>query len=65
MWMQPAFGPLKDRVIALHNLVLVIITVITLFVAGLLAWVMYRYNGRRIRCRHRRPTTRSSRWRGR
>jgi cytochrome c oxidase subunit 2 len=45
--MQAAFGPLKQREIALHDLVLVIITVITLFVAGLLLWVMYRYNARR------------------
>lgn len=46
MGMQPAFGPLKVREIALHNLVLVIITIITLFVAGLLIWVMYRFNKR-------------------
>jgi cytochrome c oxidase subunit II len=46
MSMQPAYGPLKERVIALHSLVLVIITIITIFVAGLLAWVMYRFNRR-------------------
>ena len=40
--MQPAFGPLKQQQIELHNLVLVIITLITLFVAGLLVWVMWR-----------------------
>ena len=45
--MQPAFGPVKQQMIDLHNLVLVIITVITLFVGGLLGWVMYRYNARR------------------
>jgi cytochrome c oxidase subunit 2 len=45
--MQRSFGPIKDRVIELHNLVLVIITVITLFVGGLLLWVMYRYNVKR------------------
>jgi cytochrome c oxidase subunit II len=45
--MQPAFSPVKERIIELHNLVLVIITLITLFVAGLLAWVMYRYNAKR------------------
>ena len=45
--MQPAFGPLKQQQIELHNLVLVIITVITLFVAGLLVWVMWRYNAKR------------------
>ncbi len=45
--MQPAFGPLKQQQIDLHNLVLVIITLITLFVAGLLAWVMWRYSAKR------------------
>jgi cytochrome c oxidase subunit 2 len=47
MGMQRSFGPLKERVIDLHNLVLAIITVITLFVGGLLIWVMIRYNSRR------------------
>jgi cytochrome c oxidase subunit 2 len=47
MGMQRAYGPLKDRVISLHDLVLVIITVITLFVGGLLVWVMYRYNAQK------------------
>jgi cytochrome c oxidase subunit 2 len=47
MGMQRSFGPIKDRVIELHNLVLLIITVITLFVAALLIWVMIRYNSRR------------------
>ena len=47
MNLQPAFGPLKEQQIWLHNLVLVIITLITLFVAGLLVWVMWRYNARR------------------
>jgi cytochrome c oxidase subunit 2 len=47
MGMQRAFGPIKDRVIGLHNLVLVIITLITLFVGALLIWVMVRYNSRR------------------
>jgi cytochrome c oxidase subunit 2 len=45
--MQHSFGPIKDRVITLHNEVLVIITLITLFVGGLLIWVMYRYNAQR------------------
>jgi len=45
--MQTSYGPIKDRVIALHDLVLVIITVITLFVGGLLIWVMIRYNAKR------------------
>jgi cytochrome c oxidase subunit II len=47
MGMQAAGGPLKVEEVSLHNLVLVIITVITLFVAGLLLWVMYRYNAKR------------------
>jgi cytochrome c oxidase subunit II len=47
MNLQPAFGPLKEQQIALHNLVLVIITVITLFVGGLLVWVMWRYHATR------------------
>ncbi|MEA2742313.1 MAG: cytochrome c oxidase subunit [Acetobacteraceae bacterium] len=45
--MQRSFGPIKDRVIDLHNLVLVLITIITLFVGGLLIWVMIRYNSKR------------------
>jgi cytochrome c oxidase subunit 2 len=45
--MQPAYGPIKAQQIQLHNLVLVIITLITLFVAGLLIWVMWRYNSKR------------------
>ena len=45
--MQPAFGPLKQQQIELHNLVLVIITLITLFVGALLVWVMWRYNAKR------------------
>jgi cytochrome c oxidase subunit II len=47
MGMQRSFGPIKDRIIELHDLVLVIITLITLFVGGLLIWVMIRYNSRR------------------
>ncbi len=45
--MQPAAGPVKAHIIELHNLVLVIITIITLFVGALLLWVMFRYNARR------------------
>ncbi len=47
MGMQQAYGPIKNRIVALHDLVLFIITVITLLVAVLLAWVMYRYNAKR------------------
>src|ERR1700712_254170 len=39
MNMQPAFSPMKREIIDLHNLVLVLITIITLFVAALLVWV--------------------------
>ena len=45
--MQAAYGPLKEQEIWLHNLVLVIITLITLFVGGLLVWVMWRYDAKR------------------
>src|SRR5580693_5145829 len=47
MDMQPAFSPMKREIIDLHNLVLVLITIITLFVAGLLVWVCIRYNEKR------------------
>jgi len=47
MGMQHSYGPIKDRIIDLHNLVLLIITVITLFVGGLIVWVMIRYNAQR------------------
>jgi cytochrome c oxidase subunit 2 len=45
--MQPAWGPIKAEINSLHNMVLVIITLITLFVGVLLAWVMYRYSATR------------------
>ena len=45
--MQAAYGPIKQEQIDLHHLVLVIITLITLFVGALLVWVMWRYNARR------------------
>jgi cytochrome c oxidase subunit 2 len=42
---QPAYAPLKHDVIFFHNFILLpIITLITLFVAGLLAWCVIRYN---------------------
>ena len=47
MGMQPAFSPMKQQIIDLHNLVLVIITLITLFVGALLVWVCIRYNEKR------------------
>ena len=45
--MQRSYGPIKERVIQLNDLVSVIITVITVLVGGLLIWVMVRYNSRR------------------
>jgi cytochrome c oxidase subunit 2 len=45
--MQRSFSSVKDRVIDLHDLVLAIITIITVFVAALLMWVVYRYNAQR------------------
>ena len=45
--MQRLRRPLKTEIIDLHNVVLVIITLITLFVAGLLGWVMWRYDAKR------------------
>jgi cytochrome c oxidase subunit 2 len=45
--MQPAFSPVKERIIALHDLVMVIITLVTIFVAVLLLWVCYRYSAKR------------------
>ncbi len=40
---QEASTPVKDRIESLHNLLLVIITCITLFVMALLAYVMVRF----------------------
>ena len=45
--MQPGYSPIKDSIIQLHDMVLVIITLITLFVGVLLGWVMYRYSAAR------------------
>lgn len=47
MDLQPGFSPVKRQIIALNWMVFVIITLITIFVAALLAWVLYRYNARR------------------
>jgi cytochrome c oxidase subunit 2 len=47
MGMQAAYSPIKQGEIDLHNKVLFIITVITLFVGGLLIWVMVRFNSKR------------------
>lgn len=50
MGMQTAHSPVKEGIANLHDLLLVIITVITLFVAALLLWVLFRYH------RSRNPT---------
>ena len=47
MGMQPAMSPVAAGIHQLNDLVLVIITVITIFVAALLAWVVYRYSAQR------------------
>ena len=44
---QPAASELMRDVVWLDNMLLVIITIITLFVTGLLAWVCIRYNQKR------------------
>ncbi|MED5548271.1 MAG: cytochrome c oxidase subunit II [Pseudomonadota bacterium] len=41
---QPAVTPIMERVTSFHNILLWIIIPITLFVMGLLLWVMIRYN---------------------
>ena len=47
MGMQPAATPVKERIHDLHNLLLVIITLITVFVLTLLVYVIWRFNERR------------------
>ncbi|GAB4134927.1 MAG: cytochrome c oxidase subunit II [Rhodothalassiaceae bacterium] len=44
--LQPAATPIMEQVTDFHNLLLAIITVITVFVAVLLFWVIVRYNRR-------------------
>src|SRR4051794_11912824 len=50
--MQPPATPVKDRIHALHNELLVIITLISVFVLGLLGYVMWRFSEKR----HPTPT---------
>ena len=45
--MQPAASPVRERIDSLHNELMVIITLITLFVLGLLLYVIVRYNAKR------------------
>ena len=47
MGLQAAASPVATEVASLHHLVLWIITIITVFVAGLLGYVMWRYNAKR------------------
>jgi len=46
MWMQVPASPVAAKIESLHSLVMVIITVITIFVAGLLVFVMFRFNAK-------------------
>jgi cytochrome c oxidase subunit II len=50
--MQPPATPVKERIHAFHNELLIIISLITLFVLGLLAYVMVRFRA----VRHPVPT---------
>lgn len=43
---QPAVTPVAEQMHGFHNLLMVIITVVTLFVLALLLWVMIRYNAK-------------------
>ncbi len=47
MGMQQAASPVQESVQSLNDIVLVIITLITVFVAGLLGWVAFRYSAKR------------------
>jgi cytochrome c oxidase subunit 2 len=46
MGMQPPFSPVAERITSLHDMVLVIITLITLLVGALLVTVLVRFNHR-------------------
>jgi cytochrome c oxidase subunit 2 len=43
---QPAASPVKEAIHSFHNFILVIITAVTLFVLGLLIYVMVRFNAK-------------------
>jgi cytochrome c oxidase subunit 2 len=47
MGLQDAHSPVMQNITDLNDMVLIIITAITIFVAGLLVWVMIRYNAKR------------------
>src|ERR1700694_5601217 len=44
--LQDAGSPVMENIIWFHHLLLIVITIITLFVLGLLVWVMVRFNAR-------------------
>lgn len=44
--LQHPAGPLAEQMYDFHHLLLIIITIITLFVLGLLLWVIFRYNAK-------------------
>lgn len=44
--LQPAATPVKENIDSFHNLLLVVITAITLLVLALLVWVVIRYNSK-------------------
>jgi cytochrome c oxidase subunit 2 len=46
MGLQPAASQRMTDIVSLHNFVLYIITIITLFVLGLLVWIVVRYNAK-------------------
>ncbi|MCB9948945.1 MAG: cytochrome c oxidase subunit II [Rhodospirillaceae bacterium] len=45
--LQDAATPVMERLNSFHNLLLVVITLITIFVLGLLVYVMWRFNAKR------------------
>jgi cytochrome c oxidase subunit 2 len=47
MGMVPGATPVRDRIDSFHSELLVIITLITIFVMGLLIYVMWKFNARR------------------
>ena len=47
MGMQTAFSPVQTSIESLHDLLLIIITLITVFVAGLLGYVAWRFERKR------------------
>ncbi len=45
--LQPAATPVMETLVGFHNFLLVVITLITLFVLGLLVWALVRYSAKR------------------